>query len=258
MNYSGFDLDGKRALVFGGTSGIGKSIALALADAGADVVAIGRGIKEVAKTTREIRAMGKRSLEIAADVTRRSEVQAAVDTMLQEMATIDILVNSAGTTKRVASFDLEDRDFNHILDVNLKGTWYASQIVGRIMRRQMYGRIINIGSVASFLSAHEVVAYSASKAAVVMLSRCLAAEWAPYNITVNVIAPGFFETPMNHHLLNEPKRKASILSHTPMKRFGNLDEIKGAAVYLASDAASYVTGETLSVDGGFLIQGVGP
>ena len=258
MSYSGLNLEGKHALVFGGTSGLGKAIALALAESGADVVPIGRRMNEVAATAREIRALGKRSLEISADVSQRQEVQRAIDAVVHEFSTLDILVNSAGATRRVASFELSDHDFDHILDVNLKGTWYACQIAGRIMRRQMHGRIINIGSIASFLSAHEVVAYSASKAAVVMLSRCLAAEWAPYKITVNVIAPGFFETPLNRHLINEPTRKAAILGHTPMKRFGNLDEIKGAAVFLASDAASFVTGETLAVDGGFLIQGVGP
>ena len=257
MSHPAFNLDGKHAIVFGGTSGLGKAIALGLSEAGADVAPVSRRIQEVAATAREIRSGGRRSLEISADVTRREDVQRAVDAFLEEMKTLDILVNCAGTTKRIASLDLSDEDFDRIIDVNLKGTWHACQIAGRVMQHQMHGRIINIGSIASFLSAHEVLAYSTSKAAVVMLSRCLAAEWAPYNITVNVIAPGFFETPMNRHLIHEPARKAAILGHTPMNRFGNLEEIKGAAIFLASDAASFVTGETLAVDGGFLIQGVG-
>lgn len=258
MAYKGLSLEGKRALVFGGTSGLGKSIALGLAEAGADVVSVSRRAEEVSKAAAEIRALGRRTLELSADVTRREDIQRVIDAMLADMGRIDILVNSAGTTKRVSSLELSDEDWNRILDVNLKGTWYACQMVGRVMKDQMYGRIINIASLGAFQSLHEAAAYCASKGAVAMLTRCLGAEWVKYNITVNAIAPGVFETPLNRALILEPQRKASIMAHTPMKRFGNLEEIKGAAIYLASDSASFVTAEILAVDGGFMAQGIGP
>ena len=258
MAYKGLSLEGKRALVFGGTSGLGKSIALGLAEAGADVVPVSRRAEEVSKAAAEIRALGRRTLELTADVTRREEIQRVIDRTRGEMGRIDILVNSAGTTKRAPSLELAEEDWNRILEINLKGTWNACQLVGRVMKEQMYGRIINIASIAAFQSLHESAAYCASKGAVAMLTRCLGAEWVKYNITVNAIAPGVFETPLNRDLIREPNRKASILAHTPMKRFGNLEEIKGAAIYLASDAASFVTAEVLAVDGGFMAQGIGP
>lgn len=256
-DYKGLSLDGKRALVFGGTSGLGKAIALGLAEAGADVVPVSRRVEEVQKTAGEIRALGRSALELTADVTRRDDIQRVIDRMRAEMGRIDILVNSAGTTKRAPSLELSDEDWNHILAVNLNGTWYACQMVGRVMKEQMYGRIINIASIGAVLSLHEATAYCASKGAVAMLTRNLGAEWVKYNITVNAIAPGVFETPLNRNLIHEPLRKASIMAHTPMKRFGNLEEIKGAAIYLASDSASFVTGEIICVDGGFIAQGIG-
>jgi NAD(P)-dependent dehydrogenase (short-subunit alcohol dehydrogenase family) len=255
--YKGLTLEGKRALVFGGTSGIGNSIAVGLAEAGADVVPVSRRQEEVLKAAEEIRGLGRRTLELTADVTRRADIQRVVDRMVSEMGRIDILVNSAGTTKRTPSLEVNDEDWNRIIEVNLNGTWHACQIVGQVMKEQHYGRIINLASVGAFVSLHEVAAYSASKGAVLMLTRCLGAEWVKYNVTVNAIAPGVFETALNRQLINEPGRKASILNHTPMKRFGNLEEIKGAAIFLASDSASFVTGETLVVDGGFLAQGIG-
>lgn len=166
-------------------------------------------------------------------------------------------MNSAGTTKRVPSLELADEDWNRVLELNLSGTWYGCQMVGRVMKEQRYGRIINIASVGGFLSLHEAAAYCASKGAVVMLTRCLGAEWINYNITVNAVAPGVFETPLSRDLIREPARRASIMAHTPIKRFGRLEEIKGAVIYLASDSASFVTGEVLCVDGGFLAQGIG-
>ena len=255
--YKGLSLDGKRALVFGGTSGLGKSIALGFAEAGADVVPVSRRAEEVQKTAGEIRALGRRTMELTADVTRREEIQRVIDRMRAEMGRIDILVNSAGTTKRAPSLEFADEDWNRVLNINLNGTWYACQMVGRVMKEQMYGRIINLASIGAFLSLHEVTAYCASKGAVAMMTRCLGAEWVKYNITVNALAPGVFETPLNRNVVHEPGRKASIMAHTPMKRFGNLEEIKGVAIFLASDSASFVTGEVIAVDGGFMAQGIG-
>lgn len=258
MAYKGLSLDGKRALIFGGTSGLGKSIALGMAEAGADVAAVSRRAEEVEKTAAEIRALGRKALEISADVTRREDVQRVADRMVSEWGRIDILVNSAGTTKRAPSLDFADEDWDRIMAINLKGTWLTCQIVGRVMKQQQYGRIINIASIGAFQSLHEAAPYCASKGAVAMLTRCLGAEWVKYNIAVNAIAPGVFETPLNRALIHEPQRNAAIMAHTPMRRFGNLDEIRGAAVFLASDAASFVTAEIISVDGGFMAMGIGP
>jgi len=255
--YKGLSLDGKRALVFGGTSGLGKSIALGFAEAGADVVPVSGRAEEVQKTAGEIRALGRRTMELTADVTHREDIQRVIDRMRAELGRIDILVNSAGTTKRAPSLEFADEDWNRVLNINLNGTWYACQMVGRVMKEQMYGRIINIASIGAFLSLHEVTAYCASKGAVAMMTRCLGAEWVKYNITVNALAPGVFETPLNRNVVHEPGRKASIMAHTPMKRFGNLEEIKGVAIFLASDSASFVTGEVIAVDGGFMAQGIG-
>lgn len=255
--YKGLSLKGKAALVFGGTSGLGKSIAMGLAEAGADVAPVSRRADEVHKTAEEIRALGRHSLEVTADVTRREDIQRVIDATLKELGRIDILVNSAGINQRVPSLELSDEVWNLVMDINLKGTWNACQMVGRVMKEQHYGRIVNIASIAAFLSAHEVAAYAVSKGGVAQLTRCLGAEWVKYNITVNAIAPGVFETPLSTKIINEPGRKASILSHTPMKRFGQLEEIKGAAIFLASDSASFVTGAIIPVDGGFLAFGIG-
>jgi NAD(P)-dependent dehydrogenase (short-subunit alcohol dehydrogenase family) len=256
--YKGLSLEGKKALVFGGTSGLGKSIAMGFAEAGADVVPVSRRAEEVAKTAAELRALGKNTLELTADVTKREDVQRVADRMVAEMQRIDILVNSAGMTKRTPSLDFADEDWDRIVNINLKGTWLGCQIVGRVMKDQQYGRIINIASIGSFQSLHEAAPYCATKGGVAMLTRCLGAEWTKYNIAVNAIAPGVFETPLNRSLINEPSRKNSILFHTPMKRFGSLEEIQGAAIFLASDSARFITAEIICVDGGFMAQGIGP
>jgi NAD(P)-dependent dehydrogenase (short-subunit alcohol dehydrogenase family) len=257
MAYQGLSLNGRCALVFGGTSGIGRAISHGLAEAGADVVPVSRRVEEVSKTAAEIRSMGRRTLDLTADITSRPDIQRVIDRTLSAMGRIDVLVNSAGTTRRAPSFEVDDETWDRILDVNLKGTWTSCQIVGRVMKGQGHGRIINIASIGGILGLHEAAPYCASKGGVVMLTRALAAEWAQYNIAVNAIAPGVFETPLNRAIVNEPGRKASILSRTPLARFGSLEEIKGAAIFLASDSASFVTGEVLFVDGGFVAQGIG-
>src|SRR5215211_1940726 len=256
MAYTPLNLDGKVAVVIGGTSGIGLAIARGLAEAGADVVPTSRRMDMVEEAAREIEERGRRSLRIASDVSDRSSLQRVLDASLGAFEKVDILVNSAGRTKRAPTIDFVEEDWNQILDTNLTGTLRACQIFGRHMIERKYGRIINIASLVSFVALYEVAAYSASKAAVASLTKSLAIEWAPYGVSVNAIAPGVFRTALNEKLLDETSRGQEFLLRTPMKRFGKVEELVGAAVFLASDAASFVTGEVLVVDGGFLASGV--
>ncbi len=256
MGYRRLELDNKVAVVIGGTSGIGRAIAHGLAEAGADVVPTARRHEQVEAAAEEIEALGRRSLRMASDVTDRASLQRLLDSTLQALQKVDILVNSAGGTKRAATLDFAEKDWNAILDTNLAGVLRACQIFGRHMVERRYGRIINIASIASFVALHEVAAYSASKAGVASLTKSLAIEWAPYGVCVNAIAPGVFRTALNQHLLDGTPRGQEFLMRTPMKRYGQLEELVGAAIFLASDAASFVTGSTLVVDGGLLASGV--
>jgi NAD(P)-dependent dehydrogenase (short-subunit alcohol dehydrogenase family) len=256
MAYAPLDLTGKVAVVIGGTSGIGRAIAHGLAEAGANVVATSRRAEQVEATAEEIEERGRRTLRITSDVSDRSSLEQMRDQTIAVFGKVDILVNSAGRTKRAPTIDFAETDWNEIFDTNLTGTLRACQVFGRHMVERGYGRIINIASLTTFVALYEVAAYGASKAAVAALTRSLSIEWAPQGVCVNAIAPGVFRTALNQKLLDESERGRELLLRTPMKRFGKVEELAGAAVFLASDAASFVTGEVLVVDGGFLASGV--
>jgi NAD(P)-dependent dehydrogenase (short-subunit alcohol dehydrogenase family) len=256
MSYAPLDLEGKVAVVIGGTSGIGRAIAHGLAEAGADVVPTSRSLPQVEATANEIEERGRRTLRIAADVADAGSLEALRNQTIAALGQVDILVNCAGRTKRAPTIGFSEADWAAILDTNLTGTLRACQVFGAHMMERRYGRIINIASLSSFLAFFEVTAYSASKAAVAALTKSLATEWAAHGVNVNAIAPGIFRTALNQTLLDETGRGREYLLRTPMKRFGQVEELAGAAVFLASDAASFITGAILVVDGGFLATGV--
>ena len=256
MGYPALDLTGKTAVVIGGTSGIGLTLALGLADAGANVVSTGRRADLVSSAAKAIEQRQRRTLDLTCDVTQRASVQALHDAVTREIGPPDILVNCAGITKRQSTLDMPEESWNQIMEVNLNGTLRACQVFGRGMVERGYGRIINTASLSSFVSLYEVAAYAASKSAVASLTKSLAIEWGRHGVCVNAIAPGVFRTELNSDLLNGTPRGQEFLLRTPMRRFGKLEELVGAVVFLASDAASFVTGHILAVDGGFLASGV--
>jgi NAD(P)-dependent dehydrogenase (short-subunit alcohol dehydrogenase family) len=249
-------LSGRTAVVIGGTSGIGRVLALGLAAAGADVVASSRRVEQVESTAHAIESLARRTLRITCDVCDRPSLENLLAKMIETFGKVDILLNCAGKIERAPTIDFPEESWRGILETNLTGTLRGCQIFGRHMLERGYGRIINVASLNTFVSLAEVAAYAASKAAVGALTRSLAVEWSKRGVLVNAIAPGVFHTSLNADLLDNTNRGRELLVRTPIGRFGRPEELIGAAVYLASDAASFTTGQILVVDGGFLASGV--
>ncbi len=256
MSEALFDLTGKIAVVVGGTTGIGQAVALGLARSGATVVASSRREDMGHSVAEELQALGSRTLAITSDVQNRASLQNLRDRVVAQFGRVDVALVTAGVLKKEPSVEVPEEEWTRIIDINLNGSFRANQIFGRQMIKQGSGVIINTASMTSFVSFAQVCAYNCSKAGVKMLTETLATEWAPHGVRVNAVAPGVFRTPMNTKVLDIPERMEAIIRRTPMGRIGTLDEMVGTVVFLASDAAKFVTGVTIPVDGGFLAKGI--
>jgi NAD(P)-dependent dehydrogenase (short-subunit alcohol dehydrogenase family) len=251
-----FDLTGKVAVIIGGTSGIGLAITEALHDAGATVVPSSRTGSAVKRAAERFRRPDAKTLVCQADVNAAASLVNLRDRVLKTHGRVDILVNSAGVHLKVPTLSLTLKNWEKVLNTNLTGAFLACQVFAPCMLEKDWGRIINIASLGSFVSLHESTAYCVSKAGLVALTRSLGCEWARQGVTVNAIAPGVFRTSINEELLSIPERIEQILIRTPMFRVGKVSELGGAAIFLASEASAFMTGQVLAVDGGFLAAGI--
>ncbi|KRE47513.1 SDR family NAD(P)-dependent oxidoreductase [Paenibacillus sp. Soil724D2] len=250
-----FQLINKIALVTGAGRGIGRALAIGLAEAGADVALFARTASDIEEVAQEIRAFGRNAYPFTVDVTNREQIEKAVQQIIEQTGRLDILVNNAGMNIRSQALAVTDEEWDTIMQTNLKSAFLCSQIVGRHMQQKEYGRIINIASVAGQVALRTGVVYAATKAAMIQMTKVLALEWGKYGINVNSIGPWYFKTPLTEKILSNPDYLAEIIARTPLGRVGELEELVGPAVFLASDAANYVTGQTLFVDGGMTIYG---
>lgn len=250
-----FQLHNKIALVTGAGRGIGRALAIGLAEAGADVALFARTASDIEEVSHEIRALGQKAYPFTVDVTNREQIEEAVQQIIEQAGRLDILVNNAGMNIRSQALAVTDEEWDTIMQTNLKSAFLCSQIVGRHMQQKEYGRIINIASVAGQVALRTGVVYAATKAAMIQMTKVLALEWGKYGINVNSIGPWYFKTPLTEKILANPDYLAEIIARTPLGRVGELEELVGPTVFFASDAANYVTGQTLFVDGGMTIYG---
>lgn len=247
-----FDLSGRVALVTGGNTGIGQGIAVALAEAGADIALVGRS--DASETMAQVEALDRRAMQITADLSSIAPIGAVVERALTEFGRLDILVNNAGIIRRADSVDFTEEDWDAVVDTNLKSVFFLCQAAGRHMLAQGGGKIINIASMLSFQGGIRVPSYTASKAGVAGLTKLLACEWAAQGVNVNAIAPGYIATNNTAALQAGETRNRQILERIPAGRWGEPSDLAGAAVFLASSASDYVNGHVLAVDGGWLAR----
>lgn len=252
MILESFSLKGKIGIVTGASRGLGRSMAMALAEAGANVAVVGRNLPALEEVANEMSNLGVKILPVTADVSKLQEIQDMVDKVVKEFGRVDILVNNAGTIIRMKAEDFTEDAWDKVMAVNLKGAFFCAQTVGKQMIRQRSGKIINIASLLSVIGVPNIVAYGATKGGIAQMTKCMAVEWAKYNINVNAIGPGYFRTSLTKPLQDDPVRSAQILNRIPMARWGEPDDLKGAVVFLASSASDYITGQIIFVDGGWL------
>jgi len=250
-----FDLTGKTAIVTGAGRGIGKALAVGLAEAGAQVAVVSRTFSDLEQTVAEIEAIGGNAHPIAADITEAGAADRIVNGTMDKLGGLHILVNNAGMNIRSKALDVTEEEWDRIVDLDLKATFFMAQAAGKVMCEQRYGRIVNVASVAGLVALRTGVAYGASKAGVIHMTRVLALEWSRFGVCINTIAPWYFRTPLTEKLLDDPDFVQEVVSHTPAGRIGELEDLIGPAIFLSSDAAAYISGQTIAVDGGMSVYG---